>query len=52
MVDRNDSHGSPDRERSAGAEPPNRPRRTTEDVVFPESYRKFWRLLLGPWGRR
>jgi hypothetical protein len=27
--------------------PPN-----TEDIVFPESFRKFWRTLLGPWGRR
>lgn len=26
--------------------------RHTEDVVFPESFRKFWRTLLGPWGRR
>ena len=27
--------------------PPN-----TEDIVFPESFRNFWRTLLGPWGRR
>ncbi|BBY62477.1 hypothetical protein [Mycolicibacterium helvum] len=26
--------------------------RNTEDVVFPESFRKFWRTLLGAWGRR
>jgi hypothetical protein len=29
------------------APPPN-----TEDIVFPEPFRKFWRTLLGPWGRR
>jgi hypothetical protein len=23
-----------------------------EDVVFPESFRKLWRTLLGPWNRR
>ncbi|WP_163697970.1 hypothetical protein [Mycolicibacterium sarraceniae] len=23
----------------------------TEDIVFPESFRNFWRTLLGPWGR-
>jgi hypothetical protein len=27
------------------------PQRNTEDVVFPESFRGFWRTLLGPWGR-
>ncbi|WP_319437701.1 hypothetical protein [Mycobacterium sp. RTGN5] len=28
------------------------PQGNTEDIVFPESFRKFWRTLLGPWGRR
>ncbi|WP_179474888.1 hypothetical protein [Mycolicibacterium vinylchloridicum] len=27
------------------------PPRTTEDTVFPEAYRKFWRTLLGGWRR-
>ena len=33
------------------ARPSSTPR-NTEDVVFPESFRKFWRTLFGPWGRR
>jgi hypothetical protein len=44
-------HDSPDPDRpDEPTSPPVKP--NTEDVVFPESFRKFWRTLLGPWGRR
>ncbi|MCX2934105.1 hypothetical protein ORI20_27945 [Mycobacterium sp. CVI_P3] len=43
---------TPGRERPDEPEDNNPSRRSTEDTVFPESYRKFWRMLLGPWGRR
>jgi len=39
--------------KNSGTPPqPNEPARQTEDVVFPESFRKLWRNILGPWGRR
>lgn len=49
-MDKRDNPSDPDR----SAEPTDDPTPThnTEDVVFPEWYRKFWRTLLGPWGRR
>jgi hypothetical protein len=49
MAERN---GSPDQDRPDEPQENQPSRRNTEDVVFPESFRKFWRTLLGPWGRR
>ena len=49
MAERDDS---PDQHRPDEPTENQPPRPNTEDIVFPESFRKFWRTLLGPWGRR
>lgn len=47
MAERDDSP-DPDRPGEPTKKPPPH---NTEDVVFPESFRKFWRTLLGGWQR-
>ncbi|WP_174397909.1 hypothetical protein [Mycolicibacterium sphagni] len=49
MAEHPDAEDQDRRDKPAESRPPQP---STEDVVFPESFRKFWRTLLGPWGRR
>lgn len=45
-ADSSDPHGANEDRKPEPSE------HNTEDIVFPEGFRKLWRTLLGPWGRR